>query len=100
MGSIVARTISVDENTTQSCPNLPTVYMPIKLEHDVWIATDENTTQKTLGNPSLAINEWLSYESERNLSLHGEEFTEVGTISMRFKNSRIVEIWVSKTTSN
>jgi hypothetical protein len=47
VGSIVARTVSMDENTTQSCPNLPTVHIPIKLEHDVWIATDENTARKT-----------------------------------------------------
>jgi hypothetical protein len=100
VGSIVARHVSAEDKATQTCPELPDAFQPVKLDRKIWIQTNESEIKKSLGKPSLIINDWMHYNSERKRIIRGAEFFELGSVSLRFINGQVVELWVSKTTSN
>jgi hypothetical protein len=100
IGSIVVRQIKGEYQATQECPELPAAFQSVKLDRPIWVQNNLSEIQTTLGKPSLKVGDWLHYHSEQKLKLHGEEFYESGLLSVRFVNERVVELWVSRTTSN
>ena len=100
VGSVALKLTKQDETETPSCPALPTNYRPLQLERNIGLENKESDLRKILGKPSLVANNWIHFDSEQKIMLHGQEFTESGILSARFVKGRIEELWVSKTTSN
>ena len=100
VGSIALRLTSSDETATPSCPELPQAYRSVKLGNNISLQNRASDLRRIFGKPSLAANGWLHFDSERDVLLRGEKYTELGGLSVRVIKDRIVELWVSKTTSN
>lgn len=100
VGSVVARRMSMGDKSTQTCPELPSAFQPVKFERGIWIQTKESEIKKSFGKPSLIAKDWIHYNSERKKIIRGTEFDELGSFSARFINGKAVELWISKTTSD
>lgn len=100
VGSVVARRINMEAKSNQTCPELPSAFQPVKFERGIWIQTNESEIKKSFGKPSLIVNDWIHYNSERKKIIRGTEFDESGSFSARFINGQAVELWISKTTSD
>lgn len=99
VGSIAVRLLSSDDTATPSCPTLPMKYSPIQFEQNIGLESKESDLRRTFGKPSLVANDWIHFDSEQEVMLNSKQFTELGSLSARMINDRIVELWVAKTTS-
>ena len=100
VGGFVVRQMEGEHQAPQECPELPAAFQPVKPDRPVWIQSRLSEIQHMPGKPSLRAGGWLRYHSEQTIRLHGEESYESGLLSLRFSDGRVVELWVSKTTSN
>jgi hypothetical protein len=100
VGSIAVKLTKPDETETPSCPALPTNYRPVQFERKIGLENKESDLRKILGKASLVANDWIHFDSEQEVMIHGEKFTELGSLSARFVKGRIEELWISKTTSD
>lgn len=92
---------------TACCPHLPDDLRPVKLDNGLWLGAQTEEIIKKLGAPSLQQEEWLHYESKKELvgdpgakAFRTYKIYERGGISVHSMNGKIIEIWTSKQTTD
>jgi hypothetical protein len=100
VGTIVICRASIKDKPTQTCPELPAAFRPVKIDCDIWLKSKISDFKRLFGKPSLTINNWVHYESKRKVLVRGSDSFEFGSLSAKFVEGRAVELWISKTTNN
>ncbi len=103
----VAAKVSSSKLPAPSCPELPKYLRPVKLNNGFWLGTEKKDIEQKLGKPSLQKNQWLHYESQRELvgdtrakDSGADKIYERGSFSIRMINGKAVEIWATKQTTD
>ena len=100
VGTIVISRANIEDKPTQTCPELPAAFRPVNTDCGIWLHNQIIDFEKLFGKPSLTVDDWIHYKSERKVLVRGSEFFEIGSLSARFVEGRVVELWISKSTSN
>ncbi len=92
---VTAVEISKNMSPSESCPELPLRFMPLRFRNNIWLETSENVFRKTFGEVKK-VKDARSYIYIGNEG----EFDVVGSLSARFKNHKSVAIYANHVTSN
>lgn len=100
VGEIAVTEMNLDNHLTPSCPELPAVFLPARFDNLIWLRTPESEVLTKLGMPSLKKENWLHYQSARELTKEDDPklvgWFDVGSFSAKFRNGRIIEMWASR----
>jgi hypothetical protein len=90
-----------------SCPELPDILRPVKLNNGLWLGAQTEEITKKLGKPSLQQKQWRHYDSERELvgdpsakDFGTDKIYERGSFSIRAVKGKAVEVWATKQTTD
>jgi hypothetical protein len=103
----VAAKLSSLKLPTASCPELPKNLRPVKLDNGFWLRSKKKNIEQKLGKPSLQRNQWLHYQSQRELlgdprakDFGTDKIYEGGSFSIRVVKGEVVEMWATKQTTD
>ena len=85
------------------CPELPRALRPARLDDKSWLGTPVSAVLKKHGKPTKQQQLWIQYQSRRKLpstprsgTYRQEEFYEHGSLSIRSRYGKVVELWATK----
>jgi hypothetical protein len=98
---VVSRIIPAG-SPTGNCPELPHPFRAATLNSKIWLGTAVATFREKMGEPSLEQEGWLHYASEKELpgdprakEWRADMFYELGGLSVRMNEGRVVELWAT-----
>jgi hypothetical protein len=98
---IVAKILPRSESKP-SCPVLPTRFSSVVLNNGIWLNATHADVLKKLGEPSLRKDSWLLYSCERRFrndprakAWRGNDWIEIGELSLRFQSGKVIELWAT-----
>ncbi len=98
----VAARISSTRVTTNSCPELPAAFQPVRLNNKIWLRSPAAEIRKQFGKPSLQRGAWFHYESRRELlndprakDWGADTLYEYGELSVRIRAGKVIELWAT-----
>lgn len=107
--SITAENTDAGRPISARCPLLPSRYLPMSLDHNVWLDMSRNDLIHRLGKPSEEKGERLKfyYAGKAKVETRGldgsegpREFDVTSELEVELYRGRVTRLWASKVTSD